>query len=347
MKILLISLAGIGDLVMSTPTIKAIKENYKDVKIDLLCFPYGGEEVLKGSKYINETHIFVDKNHTTTSKKPSFFKTIRTFFLLTKLRFKKFDLSISVHPSSSPKLASIAKFINAKRRIGFEHKYYTDPVQLNKKLYKVERNFEILKPLGIEITDKKQYFHINKENEEFAENFLKDRGGLFVGIHPGGYWKTDLKKWPIERFGKLADRLNKEFGVKILVFEGPSDEGDGEKMGEYMKTKPIIVRTNLKNVTAIIKKTKLFISNDTGIMHIAEAMDVPVIDILGWADFASGPYYEENKKLIAYKDLPCHNDNCQMLKTGGKTNPSCKLECYKNISVEYVYNLAKGVLKWE
>ena len=116
-------------------------------------------------------------------------------------------------------------------------------------------------------------------------------------------------------------------------------------MGKYMETKPIIVKANLKNAAAIIKKCSLFISNDTGLMHIAEAMDVPVIDILGWADFLSGPYYEENKKLIASKNLPCHNDSCQMLKTGGKAEPTCNFECYKRISVYDVYNLARGVLK--
>jgi len=346
MKILIIALAGIGDLVMATPAIKAIKDAHLKAKIDLLTLPYGNEEVLKGSKYVDNIHIFIDRTHTLTPKKPSVFKTIQTPFLLTKLRFKRYDLSVSVHPSSSFKLAFIAKFINAKRRIGFDSKNYTDPVQLNKKLHKVERSFKLLGPLGIKIKDKKQHFYIDRENKEFAENFLKDKGSLFIGMHPGGYWKRQTKKWPLDRFAKLADRLNKDFGAKILVFEGPSDIGDWEQGDfEYMKTKPIIVKANLKNVAAIIKKCSLFISNDTGVMHIAEAMDVPVIDILGWADFLSGPHYEENKKLIAYKDLLCHNDDCQMLKTGGKTKPTCNLECYKGISVEDVYNLAKGVLK--
>jgi len=204
---------------------------------------------------------------------------------------------------------------------------------------------ELLTPLGIDMVDKKQYFHIGKDNKEFAENFLKDKGSLFIGMHPGGYWKRQTKKWPLERFGKLADKLTKDFGAKVLVFEGPSDEGDGKRMEEYMETKPIIIKENLKNSAAIIKKCSLFISNDTGLMHIAEAMDVPVIDILGWADFLSGPYYEENKKLIASKNLPCHNDNCQMLKTGGRAEPICNLECYKGVTIEDVYGLAERVLK--
>lgn len=343
MKIIIISLAGIGDGIMASPTIKAIKEHYKEATIDALVFPYGFGEVLEG--YLNNIYIFTDKTHTLTSKKPSFFRTIQTFFLLTKLRFKKYDLSVSVHPSSSPKLAFMAKFINAKRRVGFDSKNYTIPVRLNKKLHKVERNFELLKPLGIEIKDKKQYFHISEENEKFAKEFLRDKGNLFIGIHPGGYWKRQTKKWSLERFGKLADKLTKDFGAKILVFEGPSEGGDGERMEKYMETKLIKVRTDLKNAAAIIKKCGLFISNDTGMMHIAEAMDVPVIDILGWAELASGPYYEKNKKLIASENLSCHNDNCPVLASGGKTNPKCNLECFKGIKVEDVFKLAKGVLR--
>ncbi len=342
MRILIIALAGIGDLVMATPTIKAVRNKYPESEIDLLVFPYGGKEVLEGSKYINETHIFVDRTHTLTKKKPSIFNFLKTLFLLFKLRRKRFDLSISVHPSASVRLGFIAKIINAKMRIGFESKYYTNIIKL-KQLHKVERNFKLLEPLGIKITDKKLYFHISKENEEFAENFLGN--GLFVGMHPGGYWKRELKKWPLERFAKLATILNKKFGAKILVFEGPSDKGDYQKIEEYMEIKPIIVKTSLKNAAAVIKKCSLFISNDTGMMHIAEAMDVPTIDILGWADLDSGPYYEKNKKLLAWKKLPCHGPNCKVFISGGICNPTCNFECYTEIKAEDVFKIAKGVLK--
>jgi len=340
-KILIISLAGIGDTITSTPTIKAIRKKYSKAKIDLLTFPYGNKEVLDGSKYIDDTYIFVDKVHTPTSKKPPFSKLIKTLFLLIKLRFKGYDLSVSVHPSSSSKLALIAKFIGAKKRVGFDSKYYTHAVKLNEKLHVVDRNIQLLESLGIKIKDKKQYFYISKENEDFAEEVLKNKGNLFVGMHPGGYWKRQEKKWGIERFGKLADKLNREFGARIIVFEGPSEVSDGEKMSEYMKVPPIIIKTGLKNAAAIIKKCKLFISNNTGLMHIAEAVNTPVIDILGWAYFHYSVYYEENKKLIAYKYLPCHEVNCPMLKGGPVT---CNFECYTKISVNYVFNIAKKVL---
>ena len=124
MKILVIALAGIGDLIMATPTIKTIRNEYPEAEINLLTFPYGNKEVLEGSKYINKTHIFIDRTHTLTKEKPSVFNFLKTIFLLFKLRIKKFDLSISVHPSSSKKLSFIAKIINAKRRIGFDSKAF-------------------------------------------------------------------------------------------------------------------------------------------------------------------------------------------------------------------------------
>jgi len=328
---------------MATPTIESIRTAYSPARIELLTFPYGNKEVLEGSKYINETHIFVDRTHTLTKEKPPSFSFLKTISLLFDLRRKKFDLSISIHPSASARLGFIAKIINAKKRIGFHSKYYTHPIQLNKNLHKVERNFELLRPLGIKIICKKQYFHIDKENEWFAEKLLGR--GFFIGIHPGGYWKRGkLKRWPVERFGKLANLLNKTYGAKILIFEGPSDKGDGERMGEYMETRPIIIKTNLKNAAAVIKKCRLFIANDTGMMHIAEAMGVPTIDILGWAELTSGPYYESNKKLLAWKKLPCYGPTCEVFLSGGNINPSCNLECYNGIKVGDVFKIAKGVL---
>jgi len=111
-------------------------------------------------------------------------------------------------------------------------------------------------------------------------------------------------------------------------------------MSEYMDVPPIVIRTNLKNAAAVMRRCKLFISNNTGLMHIAEAVDIPVIEIVGWARFYYGVYYKKNKKLIAYKDIPCH-ENCPMIKQEPVT---CKFECYTRISVNDVFNIAKGVL---
>lgn len=343
-KIIIISLAGVGDTIMATPTIKTIREIYPEAEISLLTFPYGNKEILDGSPFINETFIFKDRNHTLTKKKPPIIDLFKTLFLLLKLRFRRYDLSVSLYPSSSEKLATIAKIIHAKQRIGFDHRYYTNPVPLNTNIHRVERSHQLLTPLGIKIIDKKQFVPLTEENEKFAEEFLKDKGDLFVGMHPSGYWKTSYKHWGLENFAKLADLIHKNFRARIIVFEGPSDEGDGEKMKSLMKeSQPIIINTTLKNVASVIKRCRLFISNDTGIMHLAEAVGTPTIDVGGWVEPEAGPYLKTNKLFIS-KDLPCYAD-CWIRKTGGKEGLKCDLRCFSDIRVEDVYKEAEKMLK--
>jgi len=339
MKVIILSLAGIGDTILGSSIIREIKERYGE--FDILLFPYGAEELYK--EYAKNIYLFEDFTHTKTSQKPSIFRIIKTFFMLLKLRKNKYDLSISLYPSSSPKLAKIAKFINAKRRIGFEHFHYTDPIYLNTKIHRFECNLDLLKPLNIQIKNPKQFIPLIKENEKFAEDFLKDKGKLFVGMHVGGYWKTNLKSWDFENFAKLADLICKDFGAQILIFEGPSDDRNTEKRASLMKYEPIKVKTDLGKTASILKKCKLMISNDTGLMHLAEAVEIPVIDIGGWTDWNAGPYLKTNKLFIS-QNLPCY-ENCWIRKTGGKEGKFCNLECFKQIKVEEVYETVKKILK--
>ncbi len=348
-RILIISLAGIGDLIMATPTIKAIRKEYPKAQIDFLTFPKGTKDVLEGGKIIDKFYLYYDRKNTISKEKPSLMKTIKnSFFLILKLRLKRYDLSVSVFPSASNSLGLLAKLIGAKKRIGFESKYYTDPIEWNYKDHKVEQNLRLLKPLGIEARDKEQFFYISNKEINFAKKFLKNHiktKGPIIGIHPGCWWKASLKKWPIENYVNLVNMLIKKYNTHILVICGPSEEEDGRRLKEMIREKEkvtIIEKQNLKNTAAIIERCNLFISSDSGIMHIAEAMNVPIIMIPGYTLFKfSGVYKKENIKNIVWERTKCYEKCPVMWKfaeefAGREDKIPCNIECYKNITPKMV-----------
>ncbi|MBU0959651.1 MAG: glycosyltransferase family 9 protein [Nanoarchaeota archaeon] len=348
-KILVISLGGIGDLIMATPMIKSLKAHYPKSKIDLLLFPYGGKEVLENSKYIEDTYIYVDRNHTLTKKRPSIIKSFSsTLSLLLKLRAERYDLTISVIPSSSNKLALLAKIIGAKKRIGFDSKYYTSKIKIDPKSHKVDNNLSLLSLLKIPQNDRKQYFHIGKENELRAVDFIMKHGlknKKIVGIHPGSYWKRTGRQWGADNFAELADALNIKKDVKVLFVIGPSEKGIEKEIRRLMKTEPILINDqSLKDTAAIIKNCVCFIGNDSGITHMAEALEVPVVIISGFVNFNfTGPYSMGNRKNVLQPNLLCIK-NCPVALRDEKKG-DCHYACYKLIRIEDVKRRIDKFLK--
>lgn len=357
-KILIIALAGIGDLIMATPTIKAIKENYPKARIDLLTFPKGTKDVLEGSKYVDDIYLYYDRKNTLTREKPSIIKTIQnSLFLVLKLRAKRYDLSISVFPSASNNLGLLTKLIGAKKRIGFGSKYYTNPIEWDYKQHKVEQNLKLLEPLGIKVKNKEQFFYISRENKEFANKFLKEKikfKGPLIGMHPGAWWKATLKNWPLENYIELAKKLIEKYDANILVVCGPSEEHIGEKIKNNIKEKNKIIileKQNLKNTAAVIEKCNLFVSSDSGVMHIAEVMNVPVILIPGYTLFKfSGVYKTDNVKNILWEKRKCY-EKCPIMWEfaeefeGREDKIPCNVECYRDITPQKVLKVVDKIIK--
>ena len=343
---------------MATPVVRALRENYPNAQIDLLTFPKGAKDVIEGGNEINNVYLYSNRNNTLTREKPSIIETIRnSFLLLLKLRFKRYNLSVSVFPSASNSLGFLAKLIGAKRRIGFNSKYYTDIIEGNFKDHKVEQNLRLLKPLGIKVKNKKQYFNTTRDNEMFAEEFLKkNKAGkkLLVGMHPGSWWKASLKKWPLENYIKLSDKIIEKYNSKILVICGPSEEQIGKELKEKVKKSENVIiseKQNLKDAAAIIGKCSLFISSDSGMMHVAEAMKVPLIVIPGYTRFKfSGPYEKKNIENLVWKKTKCY-EKCPVLYDfdeefeGREDQIPCNVACYNNIKPSEVFSVVEKILK--
>ncbi len=304
-KILVVELLEIGDLIVATPVIKTLKENYPNAEIDVLVLP-SMTDVISGNKNINEI-ISYDDN------------------LVNELKQKNYDLGIILHPGSFK--ISLALFKGkVKYRIGCAKAgtFYGKGFFLNKKIkpntkvqHKIEDNLDVIRPI---------VKNIIKKPEIFTDKNVKNKN--YVVIHPGAKFITH--NWISERFAEAADYIANKY-KKTIVFTGSKkDEVLIKNIQGLMKNKSInSVGSTIKQFFAIIKNADLVISVDTSAMHAAAAFNKPIIALLG-AGVPDVWYPYTEKRAVIFKNNVCVS--CWKSKCSNKEN----MECMKAINVSDV-----------
>lgn len=306
-KILLIRTDRIGDVLLSTPAIKAVRRHFPSAHIGVMVRPYAKEIVL-GSPYIDEV-ILYDKD----SRHKSVFSSLKFAF---NLRKKRFDLSLILHPTNRVNiisfLAGIPKRIGWNRKMGFLlTKKIEDKKHLGEK-HELEYSLDIIRAIGIETQDKALSIPLRKDHrkniEEFFEkNNIGDKDRL-IAINPTA--SCPSKTWPIENFIALSAELIKRYNAKILIVSGPEDVKKTKGLAASLKKDVIDAsgKTSVGQLAWLLRKAVVFISNDSGPVHIATAVGTPVIAIFGRAQPGLsprrwGPLGERD--IFLHKDVGC------------------------------------------
>ena len=158
-----------------------------------------------------------------------------------------------------------------------------------------------------------------------------------VGINPGATYGP-AKQWPLDRYARLADQIQAFTGGRIIIFGGPNDRNLGENISQRMQHRPIDLsgKTNLGEAMALIERCDLFITNDSGLMHVAAALDVPLIAVFGSTNsITTGPLSQNSRIVqVPLECSPCLRPEC----------PKGHLDCMDQISVEMVFNVVKEML---
>ncbi|MEK6647325.1 MAG: glycosyltransferase family 9 protein [Candidatus Firestonebacteria bacterium] len=310
-RILLIKLRNIGDMLISTPAIKAIRNKYKDSHMAFLC-PKNSAEVFINNSYINEIIIY-EKD-----KLNSLFSHIEFFRLIHN---KKFDIVINFEASFRSALISLLS--GAKKRIINNHNgvnYFTTVRMLGSKTPKsgIQRDLDTVLSAGIEPIDYYPEIFPCKKDCEFAENiFTKEKifsDDFVIGISPGA--SREIKMWKLEKFAQLIDKLVSEKNAKILLFAGPKEEKIAAQIKELVKTKNTIILKDLSllQYSALIGKCKAYIGLDSAGVHIAVAMGVPSVVLIGPEDSTvCHPYLEKDRHFAVSVDVncrPCYKATC-------------------------------------
>lgn len=337
-KILVVRTDRVGDVVLSTPVLKALRENYPRAHIAIMVSPYT-REIVEGNPYVDEIIVY-DKNKEYRGV-IGFWKFVR------ELKKKNFDLAIILHTKKRTNL--IAYLSRIPRRIGYEDKKFgfllTDKIEDTRPLglkHEVDYCLDVLKKLDIEPKDKTTYAAVKKEDLAWADNFLEVNGILkndkIVCLHPGASCAS--KRWLMVRFIELAERLVKEYSVKIILVASGCDVKIADEIAKNIKGQVLNLagKTTLSRLSAVLKRSRLFISNDSGPVHIASAVGTPVISIFGRNQAGLSPV---RWKPIGKLDRHLHKDvGCAVCLAH---NCPIGFECLKAITVEDVLDAVNSI----
>lgn len=306
-KILLI-LGAIGDTLMFTPVIEVLHKVYPEAQIDALVFFGGSGAVLEKNEAISEIFVVPFLNQ---SKWQSL-KSIR------RMRGQRYDVSLLAIPDYRKEYHILSWLLGAKKRLAHIYKsgYYkemafleTDLERMDYSAHNIENNLNLLNLLGIDWRkfvdlDKVRYTlnlkdEWKKEAEDYLNKFeilnskpetnsksqiLNHKPKFKIGIHPGSTISPAalMRRWMPDRFAKVADQLVIKEHAQVFIFAGPEEKDVAYQIKGLMKHEAIIV-DNLKlgPVMALMQKLDLFISNDSGLGHLAAGVGTPLVAIWG------------------------------------------------------------------
>jgi heptosyltransferase-2 len=160
--------------------------------------------------------------------------------------------------------------------------------------HEIDYTLGLLRYMGIKSADRKLYVPVDREGEKRVRRTLEDSGikesDMIVTINPGASCRS--KRWPIQRFAEVADALIRKLGVKVVIVSGSSDKRFADLTASTMKTPGALNlsgMTTIRELACLLKRSSLFISNDSGPVHIACAVGTPVISIFGRSDRGLSP----------------------------------------------------------
>jgi heptosyltransferase-2 len=336
-RILIRSTNWIGDAVMTTPAVRAIREGFPNAHISLLTKPWVAP-VFENSEHIDRLLIYDDKR-----RHKGFFGKFR---LARDLRKYHFDAAILLQ--NAFEAALIAFLAGIPLRIGYSRDarglLLTHAVPCTKEIktkHQTEYYLNILHEIGIVQGNRDLYLKLNQRDRFQAEKILLKQhlslDDTIIGINPGATYGP-AKQWPADRYAHLADRILAFSEARVVIFGGPGDKTLGQKISAKMKHRPVDLsgQTSLGEAMALIERCDLFITNDSGLMHVAAALDVPLVAIFGSTNpVATGPLGPNSKVVqAAVPCSPCLNSEC----------PEGHLKCMDQIDVDRVFDVVKEML---
>jgi len=266
--------------------------------------------------------------------------------LFTKLRGKSFDLAIILPSCLQWSLISLCAGI--RYRIGFSNN--TGSLLLSNKLandrdrkiHIIANYMRIARAIGIEGKEYMPQLMISDRYVNFANDFFKtnniDKQDIVIGLAPAAAYGP-AKRWPEEYFADLADRLIDSYKAKVIIFGSQFESDIGCKVSGLMRNAHVnlVSKTDLMEAAGLINKCSLFITNDSGLMHIASALGVRLIAIFGsTSPLWTGPCLK--KSVILKKDLPCSPCFSRTCHFGS-------YKCLTSITVEEAFEAAIAQLK--
>lgn len=304
-RILIYADMGIGNMILFTPTLQAIRNQFPKAKITILVGKSGCDQVVECSALVDEVLRI----------KYSLFEVL---MLAKVVRKKKFDLLISTFLAGSKYLTFLTIFSRIPIRAGHcQSEDWSSPldflynikVKMNAGTHEVERHLCIAECLECQKTDFPIMLKVSHEDHEFAESFFAEHfsvGTKVLGISSGTSLAQNWKQWDIKKIAEVCDRSVEEFGAGILLFGSSDLLPEQDLLLKYMRHDFVscVGKTTLRQAVALIAKCDLMLASDTGLMHVGNAVGTFTLGVFGPTDYhRTGPWGEGN--AIVRKEVSC------------------------------------------
>lgn len=324
-KILIIQLRRIGDVLLTTPVIRALREKFPRARIDFLV-EKPGAEILQGNPYLNNILVYNKKEQVNW---------------LRRVRGEHYDVILDF--LRNPRTGWLTLLSGARYRIAFRNRwrdfFYNvrvkpDPVPKYVPAFKLD----MLKSFGIENNNVVLDLAVSEKDGARVRQWLSQEGihdsDLLLGISPTS--RRQARRWRKTGFAEVADYLIQKHKAKVVFLYGPGEEGYVDDILQMCK------ETALKHpsltvgeLTALIKQLKLFVGNDNGPMHIAQAFAIPTVVIFGptqsvnWSD-------PQPRNRVVKSDVDCLECNRQECE---------KMSCMEKVSAEKVIEAVQKIMQ--
>ncbi|MCU0452061.1 MAG: glycosyltransferase family 9 protein [Bacteroidetes bacterium] len=328
MNVLVIQTAFLGDVILTTPLFDALAR--AGATVDVVAAP-AGSQVLHGHRSLSSAIVYDKKGND---------RGLRAFLRLSAtVRFRSYDVALVPH--RSVRSALLARLAMIPRRIGFDRSAgawsFTDVVRYRPHAHEIERNLDLLAPLGIGRPEgQRPSLSLSGADTTYAKDLLTSAGlldGPFVAIAPGSVWNT--KRWPEDRFARLVADLSRQ-GVRSVLIGGRDDAALCDRIAAAAKGAGVLNAAGGSSVlasAALIEAASVLVTNDSAPLHLASAVGTPIVALFGATSpsFGFGPRGPHDF-VVETDGLPCRP--CAI--HGGDRCPIGTFDCMLRIEPERV-----------
>lgn len=317
-NILIINPFGVGDVLFSTVLISAIKERYSGCNIGYIC-NIRTREILETNPDVKEIFVFERDEYRLLWRK-SKIKGLKKFYNFWKhVQAKRFDIVIDL--SLGKEYAFFSWLIGIKERRGFDYKgrgrFLTHRIPFSGFNDKPVAEYYLdLIDFRLGAKKSKTVLRYTDKDKSYIDDFLKEKGikgtDAVIGVAPGGgisFGKKDEEKrrWGIEKFSELCDRIIENFSVKLILIWGPGEEDLVKDIKRLMKKKALISpKTTIREMAALCDRCSIVICSEGGPLHIASSQNTKTISVFGPVDEkVYGPYPTGGDNVVVTSDIDC------------------------------------------
>jgi len=299
-KALFIRIDRIGDLVLSTPALKAFKQYFPDCELSVLASK-SNHAVLLNLPYVDNI-ITYDHCQDITKK------------LSTLRRIRKYGYDLVVDPYSSYELktALIAAYSGAPLRLGYasygrEVFFNVTATNPGNDLHFKDVVLNVMKPLGVEKVTSTPEICLSEAEKNWSIKWIEQNqigSKPIVGIHPGAFYKS--QRWLPEHFADLINKINEQNKFATVLFHGPEDIYTVKAIKEMVKKNILtFISHDLREFLALQSLCNVFICNNSGPLHLAVAQNIQTISFMGPTEKSRWMPIGSAHKVLRIDSLPC------------------------------------------